>query len=165
MQLIQAGKHQFVVLEFDHDLLRQGAQETGFEIEIDDQPRVLNVLLRAPGRDSPLLLFDASDPANTGWFSRCTFYIDGRTGAVLQTPFFVANKLDPSGRPNPKALSLQLLKELPAHFRLPGRQPVAEKTIYAVFFNFLTALQKVGVGLCGPGVVRPLTGRIDASAR
>ena len=69
MQLIQAGKHQFVVLEFDHDLLRQGAQETGFEIEIDDQPRVLNVLLRAPGRDSPLLLFDASDPANTGWFS------------------------------------------------------------------------------------------------
>jgi len=66
MQLIQAGKHQIVVLEFDHDLLRQGAQETGFEIEIDDQPRVLNVLLRAPGRDSPLLLFDASDPANTG---------------------------------------------------------------------------------------------------
>jgi hypothetical protein len=42
---------------------------------------------------------------------------------------------------------------------------VAEKTIYAVFFNFLTALQKVGVGLCGPGVVRPLTGRVDASAR
>ncbi|MGD0579841.1 MAG: hypothetical protein ABSC08_13035 [Bryobacteraceae bacterium] len=165
MQLIQAGKHQFMALEFDHDLLRQGAQETGFEIELDDQPRVLNLLLRAPDRDGPLLLFDASDAANTGWFSRCTFYIDGRSGAVLQTPFFVANKFDAAGRPNPKALSLQLLKELPAHFRLPGRQPVAEKTIYAVLFNFLTALQKVGVGLCGPGAVRPLAGRVDAPGR
>jgi len=165
MQLIQAGKHQFVALEFDHDLLRQGAQETGFEIEIDDQPRVLNLLLHAPDRDGPLLLFDASDPGNTGWFSRCTFYVDGRSGAVLQTPFFVANRFDPRGRPNPKSLSLQVMKEIPAHFRLPGRQPVAEKTVYAVFFNFLSALQKIGVGLCGPGAVRPLAGRVDAPAR
>jgi hypothetical protein len=165
MQLIQAGKHQYVALEFDQDLLRQGAHDSGFEVEIDDQPRVLNLLLRAPERDGPLLLFDAADTANTGWFSRCTFYIDGRTGAVLQTPFFVANRFDAPGRPNPKALSVQLLKELPAHFRLPGRQPVAEKTIYAVLFNFLSALQKTGVGLCGPGAVRPLTGRVDAPAR
>ena len=68
MQLIQAGKHQLVSLEFDPETLRQSAQETGFEIGIDDQSRVTNVTLRARERDTPLLLFDASDPANTGWF-------------------------------------------------------------------------------------------------
>lgn len=165
MQLIQAGKHQLVALEFDAELLRQGAQETGFEIEIDDQPRVTNVTLKARERDTPLLLFDASDPANTGWFSRCMFYVDGRTGAVLQTPFIVANVLDVQGRPNPRSLSLQILKELPQHFRLPGRQPLAEKAIYAVLYNFLNALQKVGVGVCGAGSVRAVAGRIDAPAR
>ncbi|MDR3717351.1 MAG: hypothetical protein P4K98_01015 [Bryobacteraceae bacterium] len=165
MQLIQAGKHQLVALEFDQELLRQGAQETGFEIEIDDQPRVTNVTLRARERDTPLLLFDASDPANTGWFSRCMFYVDGRTGAVLQTPFIIANYIDPQGRLSTKALSLQILKELPQHFRLPGRQPLAEKAIYAVLFNFLNALQKVGVGVCGIGSVRALAGRVVAPSR
>ena len=165
MQLIQAGKHQLVSLEFDQELLRQGAQETGFEIEIDDQPRVANVTLRARERDTPLLLFDASDPANAGWFSRCMFYVDGRTGAVLQTPFIVGNYFDAQGRPNTKALSLQILKELPQHFRLPGRQPLAEKAIYAVLFNFLNALQKVGVGVCGIGSVRALAGKIPAMPR
>jgi hypothetical protein len=165
MQLIQAGKHQLVSLEFDPETLRQSAQETGFEIGIDDQPRVTNVNLRARDRDTPLLLFDASDPANTGWFSRCMFYVDGRTGAVLQTPFIIANQFDLQGRPNPKALSLQILKELPQHFRLPGRQPLAEKAIYAVLYNFLNALQQVGVGVCGVGSVRPLAGRIDAPGR
>jgi hypothetical protein len=165
MQLLQAGKHQLVALEFDPDLLRQGAQETGFELELDDQPRVLNLLLSAPNRETPLLLFDAADPANTGWFSRCTFYVDARSGLVLQTPFYVSNRLDAQGRLNPRALNVQVLKELPAHFRLPGRQPVAEKTLYAVLFNLLAALQRVGVGVCGNGVVRPLAGRIDIVAR
>jgi len=165
MQLIQAGKHQLVSLEFDQELLRQGAQETGFEIEIDDQPRVTNVTLRARERDTPLLLFDAADPANTGWFSRCMFYVDGRTGAVLQTPFIVANQFDGQGRLSTKTLSLQILKELPQHFRLPGRQPLAEKAIYAVLFNLLNALQKVGVGVCGVGSVRALAGRVVAPAR
>jgi hypothetical protein len=165
MQLIQAGKHQLVSLEFDQELLRQGAQETGFEIEIDDQPHVTNVTLRARERDTPLLLFDASDPANTGWFSRCLFYVDGRTGVVLQTPFIVGNYYDGQGRLSTKALSLQILKELPQHFRLPGRQPLAEKAVYAVLFNFLNALQKVGVGVCGIGSVRALAGRVVAPSR
>jgi hypothetical protein len=165
MQLIQAGKHQLVALEFDHDLLRQGAKENGFDIEINDQSRALNVILRAPDRESPLLLFDAGDGSNTGWFTRCTFYVDGRSGAVLQTPFFVANRFDANGRPSARSLSVQILKELPVHFKLPGRQPLVEKTIYGVFFNFLAALQKVGVGVCGPGTVRPLTGRIEMVAR
>ena len=165
MQLIQAGKHQLVSLDFDHDQLRAGAQETGFEIEIDEQPRLINVQLRAPDRDGPLLLFDASDNGNTGWFSRCAFYVDGRTGAVLQTPFIVGNHFDTRGRPSPKALSVQIYKELPPHFRLPGRQPLAEKAICGVFFNLLNALQKVGVGVCGTGAVKPLAGRVDAPQR
>jgi hypothetical protein len=154
-----------VALEFDPELLRQGAQEAGFEAEVTDQPRVTTVSLRAADRDTPLLLFDASDPANTGWFSRCLFYVDGRNGAVLQTPFVIANQFDSNGRPNARALSVQILKELPQHFRLPGRQPLAEKAIYSVLFNFLNALQQVGVGVCGTGCVRPLAGRIPVPSR
>jgi hypothetical protein len=146
-------------------MIRQAAQESGFDVDFVDQPRTLQIALRAREREGPLLLFDASEAANMGWFSRCSFYVDGRSGAVLQTPFVIANVNDPSGRPNPRALTVQIVKELPAHFRLPGRQPLQEKTIYSVLFNFLVALQKVGVGVCGIGSIRPLAGRIDVAGR
>jgi hypothetical protein len=159
MQVLQAGKHEVVLLEIDFDLLRQGIEETGFQAEIHEDRRAITLELEAPERDGPLLLFDASDPANAGWFSRCQFYVDGFGGRVLQTPFTVANRRDPGGRLIGKALDVQITKELPAHFRFPGRQPVSEKTLYAVLFNFLNALQKTGVGVCGVGTVRPLAGR------
>jgi hypothetical protein len=41
----------------------------------------------------------------------------------------------------------------------------SEKVVYAVLFNFLNALRGVGVGLCGPKVVRPLAGRPDSPHR
>jgi len=154
-----------VLLELDGDVLRRGAEELGYACTVDDCPRHTLLNLSAPDRETPLLLFDAADPGNTGWFSRCQFYVDARTGGVLQTPFSVANRKDPEGRVVPRALRLQIAKELPAHFHLPGRQPVNEKVLYSVLFNLLAALQKVGVGVCGQGVVRPLAGRVDAPPR
>ena len=56
---------------------------------------------------------------------------------------------------------MQINKELPANFRLPGKQPVTEQLVYSVLFNFLQALAQVGVGVCGNGVVKPLAGRVD----
>ncbi len=53
--------------------------------------------LSADDRQSPLLLFDATDAGNLGWFSRCHFYVDGASGAVLQTPITIANQRDRSG--------------------------------------------------------------------
>jgi hypothetical protein len=50
------------------------------------------------------------------------------------------------------------------HFRLPGRQPVSEKVLYGVLFSFLGALLNTGAGICGPGIVKPLAGRVDAPA-
>lgn len=165
MQLFQAGTSQFILLELDHDLLLQGAREAGFDCEAKDTPRSVVLHLTVPENEGPLLLFDASDPANTGWFSRCYFYVDGLTGDVLQTPFTVANQIDRGGRVNPRALWIQIRKELPLHFRLPGRQMASEKVVYAVLFNLLSALRGVGVGLCGPNVVRPLAGRPDLPRR
>ncbi len=165
MQLLQAGSHQLVLLELDADLLRQGAEESGFLCHVKELERSTVLELNAKDREGPLLLFDASDPSNTGWFSRCQFYVDGRNGSVLQTPFILANRLDAQGRPLPRSIDLQINRELPANFQLPGRQPVTEKVLYGVLFNFLSALQKVGVGLCGPMVVKPLAGRVDAPAR
>ena len=102
-----------------------------------------------------MLLFDASDPANIGWFSRCQFYVDGLSGSVLQTPLILANCRDDQGRLLPM-LRISVSKELPASFRLPGRRPVNEQIVYALFHNFLSALKDGGVAICGKGAVSPL---------
>ena len=165
MQVLQAGENQVVLLELDCELLRSGAEEAGFTCEVVDDSRVTTLELSALGREAPLLVFDAADPANAAWFSRCQFYIDGRSGTVMQTPFVVANLRDSSGRPHPRALRVQIQKELPLHFRLPGRQAVNEKLVYGVLFGFLSAILKIGVGLCGTGLVQPLASRMDAPDR
>ena len=120
--------------------------------------------LNAEGRQAPLLLFDAADPANLGWFSRCQFYVDGVSGAVLQTPIHLANQRERGGRVLPNAIRIQINKELPVTFRLPNKAPVTEQTIYAVLYNFLNALLNTGVGVCGGNVVKPLAGRTEPQA-
>ena len=118
--------------------------------------------LTAEQRDTPLLLFDAADPANLGWFSRCQFYVDGRSGGVMQTPISVANKRDRSGRNVGNCLRLRIAKELPATFRLPGRQALTEQVFYMMLNNFLLALTRTGVAVCGGNAVQPLAGRTEA---
>lgn len=151
-----------VLLELDPELIRQGAKETGFECKATDHGRCLSLELSAPEREGPLLLFDAANPANTNWFLRCQFYVDGRTGAVLQTPFTVTNQTDAGGRVRTRAVRLSIQKELPAHFKLPGRQAVNERVLYSVLFNLLNAFQNVGVGICGQGPVKPLAGKVES---
>ena len=120
--------------------------------------------LTAQGRQAPLLLFDAADPANLGWFSRCTFYVDGRSGAVMQTPMTVGNKRDRGGKAQHNSVRLTISKELPASFRLPGKQPINEQVFYHLLTNFLQALTKNGVAVCG-GSGRAAAGRPHGSHR
>jgi len=136
-------------------------RQAGFDLKLDDGARMLSLDLWANGREAPLLLFDAADPGNLGWFSRCQFYVDGNSGAVLQTPLSVANLRDRGGRALPNALRLQIRKELPAAFRMPGKQPVTEQMVYAVVYNFVNALLNTGVGVCGGSIVKPLAGRTE----
>ena len=159
MQVLQAGQHKFIYLELEMDLISNIARQAGFEARLKDSQRTVTLELTAPGRQAPLLLFDASDPANLGWFSRCQFYVDGRTGSVMQTPISVANKRDRSGKTQSTALRVSISKELPASFRLPGKQPLTEQVFYALLQNFLTALSKTGVAVCGGPVVQALAGR------
>src|SRR5581483_4165920 len=126
---------------------------------LKDSARVITLDLTATGRQAPLLLFDASDPANLGWFSRCQFYVDGRTGGVMQTPISVSNRRDRSGKSQANSVRVRISKELPVTFRLPGKQPITEQVFYALFGNFLQALTKTGVAVCGGPVVQPLAGR------
>jgi hypothetical protein len=162
MQVLHAGDHKFLLLELEPELVGNVVKQTGFDFRMEDSRRALVLDLSAPNRQAPLLLFDASDPGNLGWFSRCQFYVDGCTGSVLQTPILVANVRDRQGRSMPNAVRLQINKELPAGFRLPGKQPVTEQMIYAVLLNFLSALLNTGVGVCGNGVVKPLAGRTES---
>ena len=161
MQVLQAGDHKFLLLELDADFVGNIAKQAGFEFKLEEGKRILSLDLIAAERQVPLLLFDAADPGNLGWFSRCQFYVDGRTGAVLQTPLSVANQMDRAGQALPHAIKLQIAKELPGSFKMPGRQPINEQVIYAILFNFLNALLNTGVGVCGGPGVKPLAGRTE----
>jgi hypothetical protein len=162
MQVLQAGRHKLILLEIDAATVSAVAQQVGFGARLKESPRSILLDLIAEQRETPLLLFDAADPANLGWFSRCQFYVDGRTGGVMQTPMTVANKRDRAGRNVSNALRLRIAKELPATFRLPGKQPMTEQVCYAMLNNFLQALIRTGVAICGGGVVQPLAGRSEA---
>jgi hypothetical protein len=162
MQVLQAGAHKLIYLEIQPEMVTSIARQAGFDTRAKDGPRVLQVDLTARDRQSPLLLFDAADPANLGWFSRCQFYVEGRTGLVMQTPISLANKNDRGGKLQRHAVRIAIAKELPATFRLPGKQPLTEQVFYHLLFNFLNALTQTGVALCGNGVVKPLAGRTES---
>src|SRR5450755_1612978 len=101
MQVLQAGAHKLLLLELDQEFVTNIAKQAGFEFKVDDSSRNMTLDLLIPNRQAPLLLFDAADPGNLGWFSRCQFYVDGQTGGVLQTPMSLANQKDRSGRTLP----------------------------------------------------------------
>jgi hypothetical protein len=161
MQVLEAGNHKYLLLELDPESIGNIARQAGFDVKIEDQQRFVSMDLFATDRQAPLLLFDAADPGNLGLFSRCQFYVDGKSGAVLQTPLSLANQRDKNGRALPHAVKLQIAKELPGTFRMPGRQPVNEQVIYMVLVNLLNALLKTGVGVCGGPIVKPLAGRTE----
>jgi hypothetical protein len=163
MQVLQAGEEKYVLLELESETLDNIATQVGFAAQLEELPRAWVLELTALERSAPLLLFDAADPGNLGWFSRCQFYVDGASGAILQTPIALANVFDGKGNALPNAIRLHLAKELPVRFKLPGRVGVNEQVIYQVLYNFLHALQNTGVGLCGGQGVRALAGRADSS--
>jgi hypothetical protein len=152
MQVLQAGRHKLILLEIDSATVSAVAQQAGFDAKLKESPRGILLELTAEQRETPLLLFDAADPANLGWFSRCQFYVDGRTGNVMQTPMTVANKRDRAGRTMHNGLRLRIAKE----------QPMTEQVFYAMLNNFLQALIRTGVAICGSSVVQPLAGRSEA---
>jgi hypothetical protein len=162
MHVAQAGDHKLILLELEAEILTNIAKQAGFDATVEEGKRTVLLDLTATGRESPLLLFDAADPGNLGWFSRCQFYVDGQTGQVLQTPMIVANGKDHAGHILPDTIRVQFTKELPFSFRLPGKNPVTEQTVYAVFLSLLNALLQTGVGVCGGPVVKPLAGRTEA---
>jgi hypothetical protein len=164
MQVVTAGGNKLLLLELDMEFIENIARQAGFEFRLEDESRRVLLDLNAQGRQAPLLLFDAADPANLGWFSRCQFYVDGASGAVLQTPIQLANQRDRSGHALPHAIRLQINKELPASFRLPNKAPVSEQMVYAVLYNFLNALLNTGVGVCGGTVVKALAGHSEPAA-
>jgi hypothetical protein len=160
MQFLRAGEQQLIALELEHEVITGLAKQAGFDCILEEEPRRLILELTPSGSKDPLLLFDAADPANLGWFSRCQFYVDGRTGTVLQTPLGLANCRDEEGRLK-QSVKISIAKELPAGFHLPGQQAVTEQVVYALLYNLLVALRNTGVAVCGGPAVVPLAGRTE----
>jgi hypothetical protein len=159
MQVLQARGEKYILLEFDEAMVENAIRSAGYSVNITEEPRALIVDVLAEDRQAPLLLFDAADENNAGWFSRCQFYVDGGSGAVLQTPLAIANIRDMQGKVLPNALRIHILKELPVRYRLPGRQPITEQVVCGLLHNLLLALTKIGVGICGGRSIVALTGR------
>lgn len=157
MRFLQAGDQQLVALEPERQMIKNLAAQAGYECEIQEDERHLILKVKPASKGDPMLLFDAGDPANLGWFARCQFYVDAISGAVLQTPLTLANCRDREGRPL-HILRIALSKELPASFRLPGRQSISEQVVYALLYNLLVALKESGVAICGKGGIVPLAG-------
>ena len=80
----------------------------------------------------------------------------------MKTPMALANQLDRAGQPQSHALRMTITKELPATYRLPGKQPLTEQVFYALLYSYLNALTKTGVAVCGATVVKPLVGRTES---
>lgn len=157
MRYLQAGDCQLIALDPDEGTLRSLVRQAGYACEITQESRRVNLDVRAKESSGPLKLFDASDPANLGYFSRCQFYVDAASGVVLQTPLQVANRFE-GKKLVCDGLRVSLRTELPAGFRLPGRRSLTEQVVYALLYNLLTALQETGVALCGKSGLRPLAG-------
>jgi len=160
MKYIQAGERDMIALEPEHEMIYNLATQAGFECSINEDDRAITVAAKPQSLKDPLVLFDASDPANMGWFSRCQFYVNGLSGAVLQTPLILANSRDAHGKLE-QAVRISLKKELPASFRLSGSQAINEQVVYALLYNILVALKGSGVAICGKGTVEPLAGRTE----
>ena len=137
MQVLKAGEHKLLLLELDTEFIENIARQAGFEFRLEDESRRMVLDLNAEGRQAPLLLFDAADPANLGWFSRCQFYVDGTSGAVLQTPIQLANQRDRvrprAAQRRPPADQQGTAVQLP-----PARKsaPVTEQTVYRGALQF-----------------------------
>jgi hypothetical protein len=164
MQVLQAAGEKYILLELDTEALENIAGQAGFELNAQEGDRAWVLDLTARERQSPLLLFDAADPGNLGWFSRCQFYVDGMSGSVLQTPLAISNLRDRRGQVLAHGFRLHIAKEISVRFKLPGRVAVNEQMIYQVFYNLLHAMQNVGVGLCGGPSVKALAGRGENAA-
>ncbi|MFN7545494.1 MAG: hypothetical protein ACK5TN_22165 [Acidobacteriota bacterium] len=164
MQVLQAGGEKYILLELEPEAIGGIASQAGFEAQLEERERAWVIHITAQDRKTPLLLFDAADPGNLGWFSRCQFYVDGASGNVLQTPLAIANLRDRRGNLLSNGLRVHIAKEISVRFKLPGRIAVNEQMIYQVFYNLLHALQNVGVGLCGGPSVRALAGRGENTA-
>ena len=160
VKFVQAGERDLIELEPDHEMIHNLASQAGFDCNIEENDRALTLEAKPQETQDPLVLFDAGNPANVGWFSRCQFYVDGLSGAVLQTPLTLANCRDTRGDLL-QQVRIGVSKELPATFKLPGNQTVNEQVVYALLYNLLVALRDTGVAICGQGAISPLAGRAE----
>ena len=157
MRILQAGEQQFIGLEPEQEVIENLVAQAGYECTLRENERLFVLEVGPESATDPLLLFDATDPGNAAWFSRCQFYVDSVSRAVLQTPLTLANCRDADGKPI-RRLRIALSKELPTSFRLPGGQTVNEQVVYAILYRLLVALRETGVAICGKGGIAPLAG-------
>jgi len=111
MQVLEAGQNKYLLLELDPESIGTIARQAGFDFKIDDRGRVMSLDLSITDRQAPLLLFDAADPGNLGWFSRCQFYVDGPTSGTARAALFRTRCV------------CRLRKNCPAAFACPAGRP------------------------------------------
>ena len=127
MQVLQAGSHKLIYLELQPEMIANIARQAGFETRAKDGPRTIQLDLKRPRTAGSLAAVRCRRSGQPGWFSRCQFYVDGRTGGVMQTPLTLANTR-PRRATQRNSVRLCIAKELPVSFRLPGKQPSTSRS-------------------------------------
>jgi len=148
-----SGQHKLLLLELDLDLVTTIAKQAGFEVKSEDTARSLVLDLNATGRQAPLLLFDAADQAKPRLFSRCQYYVEGRTGVIMQTPITLAISATATDARFPTQ-SPENRKRIALQFSAARKAGHHEQIIYALLQSVLGALTKTGIAVCGGPVVQ-----------
>src|SRR5512140_1225923 len=83
----------YVLFEPDHEELTRVANESGFQIDIERQPRVLLITL-TPAAPRPVF-FDAADPRQASRLAAARTFVNGASGAIFNTPFAIETLAGP----------------------------------------------------------------------
>ena len=163
MQVLQAGQHKLIYLELEPEMVSSIAKQAGFDTKAKDR--------RARHHAGP----HGGRPAVAAAAVRCGR--SGQPGMVFALPVLHgwphrggdANAHHPGEQARPRrqarsaipCASISPRNCRPASgCRASSRSP--SRCLYALLFNFLNALMKTGVAVCGGDAVQALAGRTES---
>ena len=133
MQVFNAGQHKLLLLELDTEFISNIAKQAGFEFKLEEGAAKLDARTHRP-RQAGSAAAVRCGRSRQPWLVLAMPILRRRKhrrrppDAHLASP---TKRIGAGGR-CPTVIRLQIAKEIPANFRLPGKQPVNEQMLYAV---------------------------------
>ncbi len=144
----------YVLFEPDQEELTRIANESGFQVEIERQPRVLLLSLNPSVPRS--VFFDAADTRQGARLAAARTFVNGTTGVVYNTPFVMESLAGPG-------INVRLCTEVRWDVARKFPRGACETSVLLLFQQLVQDLATGMVGVCGmPPKPRPA---VPATAR